>query len=93
MIKMNKISEFQSKIQFKIQTLHFHSIKESKCLPVSKQKAFVERQEGFCLKVAEALVNVQESCHTGAVLLCLPERINLCLSPPSLGGLLSPVRY
>lgn len=76
---MNKISEFLSKIP------HCISIKEGKCLPVFKQKAFMERQGGFCLEVAEALVNEQETRHTGAALLCLSERINLCLSLPSLG--------
>lgn len=65
-------------------TLHFHSIQGSKCLSVFKQIAFMERQGGFCLQVAEALVNEQEACHTGAVLLCLSERINLCLSLPTL---------
>lgn len=65
-------------------TLHFHSLQDSKCLSVFKQIAFMERWGGFCLQVAEALVNEQEACHTGAVLLCLSERINLCLSLPTL---------
>lgn len=52
-----------------------------------KSRDFMARQGGFCLQVAEALVNEQETCHTGAVLLCLSERINLCLSLPPLRGL------
>lgn len=60
---------------------------DSKCLSMFRQIAFMGRQGGFCLQVAEALVNEQEACHTGAVLLCLSERINLCLSLPPLRGL------
>lgn len=62
-------------------TLHFLSLKDSKCLSMLKQTAFMERQGGFCLQVVEALVNEQETCQTGVVLLCLSERINLCLPP------------
>lgn len=77
MIKMNKISENQ-----KIPCCISIHLRKAKCLPVLEQKAFMARQEGFCLQVAETLVNEQETCHTGAVLLSLSERINLCLSLP-----------
>lgn len=52
---------------------------DSKCF--FTQIAFMYIQGGFCLQVAEASGNEQEACHTGDVLLCLSERINLCLSP------------
>lgn len=60
--------------------------KSSKCLPVFM---LWEREVGLCLQVYEAL-NEQERCHTRAALLCLSERINLCLSLPSPWNLPSP---
>lgn len=71
-------------------TLHFHQSQASVALCFSKMP-FIERQAGFCLQVAEAL-NEQETCHTRAALLCLSERINLCLSLPSPWNLPSPAR-
>lgn len=53
--------------------------------------AVMEREAGLCLQVSEAL-NEQERCHTRAALLCLSERINLCLSLPSPWNLPSPTR-
>lgn len=61
-------------------TLYFTPLWDLQCLPTFKQIASMERRGGFGLQVVEALVNEQESCHTGAVLLGLSERINLCLS-------------
>lgn len=77
MKKMHKISENQ-KIPYCI-SIH---LGKAKCPPALEQKAFTARQGGFCLQVAETLVNEQETCRTGAVLLSLSERINLCLSLP-----------
>lgn len=82
MTKVNKMSELQSKIQHCI-SICFRTASSYSCL--SKWPLWRDRQD-FCLQVTRALVNEQEACHTGAVLLRLSERINLCLSLPPLRG-------